>query len=142
GPARGLRRRAARLDARRGQSTGRPRRQARGRGGRARPVTDQCNAIITEVEPPEPKPGPLHGKRLLVKDLFDTAGIRTTYGSKIYAEHGPERTAPAVQRLVDAGAVVVGKANLHEFAWGITSQNPWYGTVQNPAHPGRTTGGS
>jgi aspartyl-tRNA(Asn)/glutamyl-tRNA(Gln) amidotransferase subunit A len=88
------------------------------------------------------RPGPLQGKRLLVKDLIDTAGIRTTYGSKIYAEHVPERTAPAVQRLVDAGAVVVGKANLHEFAWGVTSQNPWYGTVQNPAHPGKTTGGS
>ncbi len=47
-----------------------------------------------------------------------------------------------MQRLVDAGAVIVGKANLHEFAWGVTSQNPWYGTVRNPAHPGLTTGGS
>jgi aspartyl-tRNA(Asn)/glutamyl-tRNA(Gln) amidotransferase subunit A len=105
-------------------------------------VTDDWNAVITEVEPVEARPGPLHGKRLLVKDLIDTAGIRTTYGSKIYAEHVPERTATAVERLVAAGAVVVGKANLHEFAWGVTSQNPWYGTVQNPAHPGRTTGGS
>jgi aspartyl-tRNA(Asn)/glutamyl-tRNA(Gln) amidotransferase subunit A len=105
-------------------------------------VSDRYNAIITEVEPAEAKPGPLRGTRLLVKDLFDTAGIRTTYGSKIYADHVPDRTATAVQRLVDAGAVVVGKANLHEFAWGVTSQNPWYGTVQNPAHPGRTTGGS
>ena len=105
-------------------------------------MTDPFNAVITEVEPAEPRPGPLAGKRLLVKDLFDTAGVRTTYGSKIYAAHVPERTAPAVQRLVDAGAVVVGKANLHEFAWGVTSQNPWYGTVQNPTHPGRTTGGS
>jgi Asp-tRNA(Asn)/Glu-tRNA(Gln) amidotransferase A subunit family amidase len=105
-------------------------------------VNDDYNAIITEVEPAGSKPGPLHGKRLLVKDLIDTAGIRTTYGSKIYADHVPERTATAVQRLVDAGAVVVGKANLHEFAWGVTSQNPWYGTVQNPAHPGKTTGGS
>ena len=105
-------------------------------------MTDRWNAVITEVEPREPLPGPLHGKRLLVKDLIDTAGVRTTYGSKIYADHVPERTAPAVQRLVDAGAVVVGKANLHEFAWGVTSQNPWYGTVQNPLHPGRTTGGS
>jgi aspartyl-tRNA(Asn)/glutamyl-tRNA(Gln) amidotransferase subunit A len=108
----------------------------------ARDVRDPYNAIITEVEPGEPKRGPLHGKRLLVKDLFDTAGIRTTYGSKIYAEHVPAATAPAVQRLVDAGAVIVGKANLHEFAWGVTNQNPWYGTVQNPVQPGRTTGGS
>jgi aspartyl-tRNA(Asn)/glutamyl-tRNA(Gln) amidotransferase subunit A len=105
-------------------------------------VTDIWNAVITEVEPEPALPGPLHGKRLLVKDLIDTAGIRTTYGSKIYADHVPTRTAPAVQRLVDAGAVIVGKANLHEFAWGVTSQNPWYGTVRNPAHPGRTTGGS
>ena len=70
-----------------------------------------------------------------MKDLIDTAGIRTTYGSSIYADHVPERTAPAVQRLVDAGAVLVGKANLHEFAWGVTSQNPWYGTGQEPAAP-------
>ena len=66
-------------------------------------MTDAWNAVITEVEPPAALPGPLHGKRLLVKDLFDTAGIRTTYGSKIYADHVPTRTAPAVQRLVDAG---------------------------------------
>ena len=105
-------------------------------------MSDVWNAVITEVEPAPARPGPLHGRRLLVKDLIDTAGIRTTYGSKIYADHVPERTAPAVERLVAAGAVVVGKANLHEFAWGVTSQNPWYGTVQNPARPGRTTGGS
>jgi aspartyl-tRNA(Asn)/glutamyl-tRNA(Gln) amidotransferase subunit A len=106
-------------------------------------AVDPFNAVISWVDDPaEAKPGPLSGKTLLVKDLIDTAGIRTTYGSKIYAEHVPERTAPVVQRLVDAGAVVVGKANLHEFAWGVTSQNPWYGTVKNPLHPGRTTGGS
>jgi aspartyl-tRNA(Asn)/glutamyl-tRNA(Gln) amidotransferase subunit A len=105
-------------------------------------VSDVWHAVITEIEPGEALPGPLHGKRLLVKDLIDTAGIRTTYGSKIYEDHVPERTAPAVERLVRAGAVIVGKANLHEFAWGVTSQNPWYGTVENPRHPGRTTGGS
>jgi aspartyl-tRNA(Asn)/glutamyl-tRNA(Gln) amidotransferase subunit A len=105
-------------------------------------MSDAFNAIITEVEPAAALPGPLHGRRLLVKDLIDTAGIRTTYGSQIYAEHVPTRTATAVERLVAAGAVIVGKANLHEFAWGVTSQNPWYGTVQNPRHPGRTTGGS
>ena len=106
-------------------------------------AADQFNAVISWVDDPgEAKPGPLSGKTLLVKDLIDTAGIRTTYGSKIYEEHVPDRTAPAVQALVDAGAVVVGKANLHEFAWGVTSQNPWYGTVKNPLHPGRTTGGS
>ena len=104
---------------------------------------DPYNAVITWVDQPEePTQGPLSGKRLIVKDLIDTAGVRTTYGSKIYADHVPDRTAPAVQRLVDAGAVIVGKANLHEFAWGVTSQNPWFGTVKNPLRTGRTTGGS
>src|SRR3954447_12471677 len=105
-------------------------------------MSDAYNAVITEVEPAQALPGPLHGKRLLVKDLIDTAGIRTTYGSRIYGDHVPSQTASAVERLPPPGAVVVGKANLHEFAWGVTSQNPWYGTVRNPLHPGRTTGGS
>jgi aspartyl-tRNA(Asn)/glutamyl-tRNA(Gln) amidotransferase subunit A len=106
-------------------------------------VTDPFAAVVTEVERAAPRPGgPLHGKRLLVKDLIDVADVRTTYGSRIYTEHVPARTAPAVERLVAAGAVLVGKANLHEFAWGVTSQNPWYGTVQNPRQPGRTAGGS
>ena len=105
--------------------------------------TDDLNAVVTWVdEPPEAKPGPLSGKRLLVKDLIDTEGVRTTYGSRIYADRVPTRSASSVRRLVDAGAVVVGKANLHEFAWGVTSQNPWYGTVRNPHRPGRTAGGS
>jgi aspartyl-tRNA(Asn)/glutamyl-tRNA(Gln) amidotransferase subunit A len=104
---------------------------------------DPYNAILTTVEPEAGRrSGPLAGKTLVVKDLIDTAGIRTTYGSRIYAEHVPERTAPAAQRLVDAGAVLVGKASLPEFAWSVTGQNPWYGTVRNPRHPGRTTGGS
>jgi Asp-tRNA(Asn)/Glu-tRNA(Gln) amidotransferase A subunit family amidase len=105
-------------------------------------VPDAFHALITEIEPAPARPGPLAGLRLAVKDLIDTAGVRTTYGSKIHADHVPERTATAVDRLVAAGAVVTAKANLHEFAWGVTSQNPWYGTVENPHLPGRTTGGS
>ena len=131
----GVRRRAPREHARRGQPPRDPRRARRDRGCGARPV-DSWNAVITEVEPAAAMPGPLHGRTLLVKDLIDTAGVRTTYGSQIYADHVPDRTATAVERLVAAGAVVVGKANLHEFAWGVTSQNPWYGTVQNPRLPG------
>jgi aspartyl-tRNA(Asn)/glutamyl-tRNA(Gln) amidotransferase subunit A len=104
---------------------------------------DPCNAFITRVDPDlEPRAGPLVGRTLAVKDLFDTAGIRTTYGSKIYGEHVPERTAPAVQRLLDAGAVLVGKTHLPEFAWSVLGQSEWYGTCHNPTHPGRTTGGS
>jgi len=82
------------------------------------------------------------GKRLAVKDLFDTAGLTTTYGSIVYADHVPDRTAEAVARLEAAGYVDVGKTNLHEFAYGITSVNPHFGTVPNPAFPGRMAGGS
>jgi aspartyl-tRNA(Asn)/glutamyl-tRNA(Gln) amidotransferase subunit A len=77
-----------------------------------------------------------------VKDLFDTAGIRTTYGSVIFSEHVPEETAAAVKLLEAAGYANVGKTNLHEFAFGTTSQNVHYGVVPNPAAPGRTAGGS
>jgi aspartyl-tRNA(Asn)/glutamyl-tRNA(Gln) amidotransferase subunit A len=79
---------------------------------------------------------------LAVKDLFDTAGVRTTYGSPIFADHVPETTAKAVTRLEAAGYVTAGKANLHEFAWGITSENATFGTVPNPIAPGRIAGGS
>jgi aspartyl-tRNA(Asn)/glutamyl-tRNA(Gln) amidotransferase subunit A len=82
------------------------------------------------------------GIPLAVKDLFDTAGLRTTYGSILFADHVPERTAEAVTRLEAAGYVNVGKANLHEFAYGITSHNPHFGEVPNPRYPGRTAGGS
>jgi aspartyl-tRNA(Asn)/glutamyl-tRNA(Gln) amidotransferase subunit A len=91
---------------------------------------------ITEVvDPPS-------GIRLAVKDLFDTAKLRTTYGSAIFADHVPAETAEAVRLLEDAGFVNVGKANLHEFAYGVTSENPHYGAVPNPRAPGRTAGGS
>ena len=91
--------------------------------------------FITEVEPGD-------GIRLAVKDLFDTAGVRTTYGSILFDEHVPATTAEAVRRLEDAGYAIVGKANLHEFAYGTTSENPHYGTVPNPRAPGRIAGGS
>jgi aspartyl-tRNA(Asn)/glutamyl-tRNA(Gln) amidotransferase subunit A len=89
-----------------------------------------------------PDPVPKDGIRLAVKDLFDTAGLTTTYGSVVFADHVPERTAEAVAVLEAAGYTNVGKTNLHEFAYGVTSQNPHYGTVPNPAAPGRTAGGS
>ena len=82
------------------------------------------------------------GRRLAVKDLFDTAGLTTTYGSIVYADHVPVQSAEVVTRLEAAGYVNVGKTNLHEFAYGITSVNPHYGTVPNPAFPGRMAGGS
>lgn len=85
---------------------------------------------------------PPEGMALAVKDLFDTEGLVTTYGSILYAEHVPARTAEAVIRLERAGYANVGKTNLHEFAYGISSQNPHYGSVPNPRAPGRLAGGS
>ena len=82
------------------------------------------------------------GVTLAVKDLFDTAGLATTYGSAIFAEHVPARTAAAVAVLEAGGYAVVGKTNLHEFAYGTTSENPHFGPVPNPAAPGRVAGGS
>ncbi len=82
------------------------------------------------------------GVRLAVKDLFDTAGLPTTYGSAIFAGHVPDRTAAAVVRLEAAGYACVGKTNLPEFAYGISSHNPHFGAVPNPLAPGRTAGGS
>jgi aspartyl-tRNA(Asn)/glutamyl-tRNA(Gln) amidotransferase subunit A len=89
-----------------------------------------------------PDPLPAEVIALAVKDLFDTAGLTTTYGSIVFADHVPERTAEAVLQLESAGYVNVGKTNLHEFAYGVTSQNAHYGTVPNPIAPGRIAGGS
>ena len=96
--------------------------------------------MTTWLARPDTLPEP--GRRLAVKDLFDTAGLVTTYGSPIFAEHVPAETAPAVDLLVAAGWEIDGKTNLHEFAYGTTSQNPHFGTVPNPLMPGRIAGGS
>jgi Asp-tRNA(Asn)/Glu-tRNA(Gln) amidotransferase A subunit family amidase len=85
---------------------------------------------------------PGEGVRVAVKDLFDTAGLETTYGSAVFAGHVPRETARAVRLLEQAGYANVGKANLHEFAYGTTSENPHFGDVPNPRFPGRISGGS
>src|SRR5918992_3439512 len=89
-----------------------------------------------------PDPVSKDGVRLAVKDLFDTAGLTTTYGSVVFSDHVPDRTAEAVTALEAADYTNVGKTNLHEFPYGVTSENPHYGTVPNPTAPGRTAGGS
>ncbi|MFB3053233.1 MAG: amidase, partial [Dehalococcoidia bacterium] len=86
--------------------------------------------------------GPLHGVPIALKDLFDTAGIRTTAGSKIMAERVPQEDAEATVRLKAAGAVLLGKLNMHEFAFGITGINPHYGGTYNPWDTTRMSGGS
>jgi len=90
--------------------------------------------------------GPLHGIPVSLKDLYWTKGIRTTAGSKILGDFAPREDATATARLAKAGAVLVGKANLHEFAIGATTENPFYGTCHNPWNfdyiPGGSSGGS
>lgn len=90
--------------------------------------------------------GPLHGIPVSLKDLYWTKGIRTTAGSKILGDFAPREDATATARLAGAGAVLVGKANLHEFAIGATTENPFYGTCHNPWNfdyiPGGSSGGS
>ena len=85
---------------------------------------------------------PPAGIRLAVKDLLDTAGLTTTYGSAVFAEHVPSTTAESVRLAESGGYANVGKTNLHEFAYGVTSENPHFGTVPNPVAPGRIAGGS
>src|SRR3989440_5012186 len=85
---------------------------------------------------------PLQGVPVSVKDLYDTQGIRTTAGAKVFADRVPEQDAIAVKMLKDAGAVIVGKTNLHEFAYGVTTINPHYGTARNPWDSDRICGGS
>jgi aspartyl-tRNA(Asn)/glutamyl-tRNA(Gln) amidotransferase subunit A len=90
--------------------------------------------------------GPLHGIPVAVKDLFATKGIRTTAGSRVLATWIPDEDATVVSRLREAGAVLLGKLGLHEFAYGISSVNPHFGDVRNPWDttkiPGGSSGGS
>jgi len=77
--------------------------------------------------------GPLHGIPIAHKDLMYTKGVRTTSGSKLFGDFVPDRDAAVVQKLAEAGAVMVGKAGLHELAYGITSDNPHFGTIRTHA---------
>ncbi|MGW4729769.1 amidase [Streptomyces shenzhenensis] len=86
--------------------------------------------------------GPLHGLPVAIKDLMDTAGIRTTYGSPIYADHVPRHDALIAQRMREAGAIVVGKTNTPEFGAGSHTFNPVFGPTRNPYALDRSAGGS
>ncbi len=86
--------------------------------------------------------GPLHGIPIALKDNFWTRGVRTTAGSKILAEFVPAKDSAVAARLAVAGVILLGKTNMHEFAYGITSENPHYGPVRNPWDRDRISGGS
>lgn len=85
--------------------------------------------------------GPLHGIPVVVKDILQTAEIRTTGGSKVFQDWVPSEDATTVEKLKKAGAIIIGKANLHEFAMGATTENPHYGSTKNPWDLTRIPGG-
>jgi aspartyl-tRNA(Asn)/glutamyl-tRNA(Gln) amidotransferase subunit A len=90
--------------------------------------------------------GPLHGIPIAHKDLYETAGIRTTGGGKFHAQHVPSADCTVARKLREAGTVLLGKLNTHEYAYGVTTDNPHYGATRNPWNlaqiPGGSSGGS
>jgi len=111
-------------------------------------LNPMLNAFIT-VMPPEPLVSQngmqgklLYGIPLAVKDLYDTKGVRTTAGSRFFADNIPQEDAVVVQKIKKAGAQIVGKTNTHEIALGVTNNNPHYGACKNPWDVTRTPGGS
>lgn len=101
---------------------------------------ERADEIDRQVEAGE-DPGPLAGVPVALKDLIDHAGRVTTCGSEFYRET-PERSATVVERLEGAGAIIVSRTGLHEFAFGFNSENAWFGPVRNPLDPELSAGGS
>jgi len=106
-------------------------------GERARQEARQAERRLSRGEA-----GALLGVPIAVKDLFATRAIRTTAGSRILRDWVPSHDAAAVARLREAGAIIFGKTNLHEFAYGVSTANPWWGVARNPHDPTRSPGGS
>lgn len=120
----------------------------------------QCNAIWTPTfeqarhdadiadtaSPAAASDAPLHGMVVALKDNINTQGVRTTSGSKLFENYVPDEDAHVWQRMRQAGAILIGKAGLHECVFGANSQNEWFGRIRNPwslAHiPGGSSGGS
>jgi aspartyl-tRNA(Asn)/glutamyl-tRNA(Gln) amidotransferase subunit A len=102
---------------------------------------EQARQAETEIQKGHWR-GPLHGIPLGLKDLIDTAGIRTTAASAVFKDRVPEEDAEVARRLTAAGAILLGKQNLHEFAYGGSSIVSYFGEVRNPWNPGNIAGGS
>jgi aspartyl-tRNA(Asn)/glutamyl-tRNA(Gln) amidotransferase subunit A len=116
-------------------------------------LNPELNAFITVIDPQEamraqlpenhtPSSNTLRGIPMAIKDLFDVAGLLTTIGSKFFADNIPEQDGFVIEKLKQAGAIIMGKTNTHEIALGITGNNPHYGTARNPWDPTRIPGGS
>lgn len=116
-------------------------------------LNPQLGAFITVINPQDainaqlagnnaPASKSLRGIPIALKDLFDTAGVLTTAGSKFFAENIPDQDAFVVEKLKQAGVIIMGKTNTHEIALGVTGNNPHYGTARNPWNPTRIPGGS
>ena len=103
---------------------------------RAREEADACDAAAAEGR----WLGLLHGMPVALKDNIETAGVRTTSGATYLADHIPNSDAPVVGRLKAQGAVLIGKANMQELAWGVVSTNPVVGPVPQPVEPGAHPG--
>lgn len=100
----------------------------------ARRATDELDAGKSR--------GPLHGIPIAHKDLYETAGIRTTGGAKIHGDYVPGEDCTVARRLREAGTVLLGKLNTHEYAYGVTTNNPHYGATRNPWDLDRIPAGS
>lgn len=107
----------------------------------AESALDQARAAEAEILAGDWR-GPLHGIPIGLKDLIDTAGVRTTCGSALFAERVPSEDADVVLLLKNAGAILIGKQNMQEFAWGGTSASSYFGPVRNPWDTDRIAGGS
>jgi aspartyl-tRNA(Asn)/glutamyl-tRNA(Gln) amidotransferase subunit A len=108
-------------------------------------LTDQAIAAAVEADREIAQGrhrGPLHGVPISLKDLIDVEGLPTTAASRVRAGHVAARDAVTAARLRHAGAIIVGKTNLHEFAFGTTSEDSAFGPVRHPLDPGRSAGGS
>jgi aspartyl-tRNA(Asn)/glutamyl-tRNA(Gln) amidotransferase subunit A len=109
-------------------------------------LNPRINAFITVIPPGERQDArrerPLYGLPLAVKDLYETAGVRTTGGTRFFSENVPEQDGEAIRRLKQAGASLLGKTNTHEIALGVTNINGTFGNCLNPWDTRRITGGS
>lgn len=107
----------------------------------AEPARKQARAAEKEIARRRWR-GPLHGIPISLKDNFWTRGIRTTAGSRILKAFVPAEDSETARRLAASGAILIGKTNMHEFAYGITGENPHFGPSRNPWNPALITGGS